>query len=57
MIDLVYKHPDMNKVEVNKDIIYKTIENKALKLDVYYPVDESLDDQKTVLMVHGSAPE
>ena len=35
MIDLVYKHPDMNKVEVAKDIIYKSTENKALKLDVY----------------------
>ena len=55
MIDLVYKHSDMNKVKVNSDIIYKNINNRALKLDVYYPIDISMSQVNTVLMIHGSA--
>lgn len=52
--DLVYKHPDMSKVQSTTDIVYKVVDGEELKLDVYYPLGQK--DGKnahTVLLVHG----
>lgn len=56
-LNLVYKHPDMEKVGTKRDIVYKTVIDKKLKLDVYYPLGV-VDSSKahTVVLVHGIGP-
>lgn len=56
MIDLLYKHPDMERVKIRKDIIYKVDDNNLLKLDVYYSNNIKLLNNTTVVLVHGSSP-
>jgi len=57
MIDLVYKHFDMNSVKIKKDIIYSYAEKKPLEMDIFYPTKNiSKEIKKTVVLVHGSAP-
>lgn len=36
-LPLVYQIPEMSKVEIKKGIVYKTVNDTALSLDVYYP--------------------
>ncbi len=51
MIDLLYKHPDMEIVKIRKDIIYKVDDNNLLKLDVYYSNNIKLLNNPTVVLV------
>jgi enterochelin esterase-like enzyme len=34
---LVYQVPGMGKVQVKKNVIYKTVSDTSLSLDIYYP--------------------
>jgi len=56
-LDLVYKHPDMGKVETKKDVVYKTDNGKELMLDIYYPLgNEDASKAHVVVLIHGKAP-
>ena len=51
---LVYSLPDMEQVVTRKDIVYKTVDNLILRLDVYYPRDMVEGTKRpAVLFVHG----
>jgi acetyl esterase/lipase len=56
---VVYQLPHMEKVPVSKDIVYKTVHEEDLKMDVYYPPNmPSHSPCPAVLLVHGgSQPE
>ncbi len=56
---VVYTLPGMKKARVQKDIIYKTVEDLELKLDVYYPAHHSDHSKSTpaVILVHGDGPQ
>lgn len=56
-LNLVYKHPDMGKVDSKKDIVYKAANDKQLKMDIYYPLGKKdASEASTVLLIHGIAP-
>lgn len=54
-MDLLYKHQNMDAVEKRQDIVYKVIDEKLLKLDVYYSNNTNLSNIPTVVVVHGSS--
>src|SRR5579885_3275358 len=58
-MQIVYYLPRMGEVSVQKDIVYKTVDDEDLMLDVYYPLDRQLHvPRPAVLFVHGgSQPE
>src|ERR1051326_5483527 len=54
---IVYEIPGMEQSRVVKNHIYKTLKEKDLLLDIYYPAD--LPDgvhRPTVIFVHGLGP-
>ena len=54
-MDLFYRCPNMDAVEKRQDVVYKTINEKLLKLDVYYSINTNLSNIPTVIVVHGSS--
>lgn len=54
-MDLMYKHPNMDVVEKKQDVVYKVIDEKLLKLDVYYSNNTNASNIPTVVVVHGSS--
>lgn len=54
-MDLLYRCPNMDAVEKRQDVVYKTINEKLLKLDVYYSINTNLSNIPTVIVVHGSS--
>lgn len=54
-MDLLYRCPNMDAVEKRQDVVYKTINEKLLKLDVYYSTNTNLSNVPTVIVVHGSS--
>lgn len=55
---VVYEVPNMSKVSVKKDIVYKVDDNMELKLDVYYSLEDKVEDKpNTVILIHGSTPD
>lgn len=54
---LVYNFEGMSAVKVNKNVVYKTYNNKdKLRLDVYYALgDKDTSKVPTVVLVHGIA--
>ena len=54
---VVYSIPDMEQTRVESNITYKTIEDKALKLDIYYPAHyQRHTPLPAVILVHGDGP-
>ena len=54
---LVYHVPAMEQVPVRKDIIFKTVDALALKMDVYYPQEmEQGTTLPAVILVSGEVP-
>src|SRR5690348_3974313 len=52
--ETVYTLPEMEKVSVRKDILYKTIEDLELTLDVYYPANHDRQTRlPAVIFIHG----
>lgn len=54
-LDLLYEHPNMDEVKKRQDVIYKVIDEKLLKLDVYYSNNTNFSNIPTVVVVHGSS--
>lgn len=54
---IVYEVDNMRNVEVYKNIGYKNIDDKELKMDIYMP-SEAINDHKcpAVILVHGDGP-
>lgn len=53
---VLYTLPGMEEVPVRRGMIYKTVDEQGLKLDVYYPVDLLLGATRgAVLFVHGGS--
>ena len=51
---IVYTIPAMEDAIIQKDITYKVVDDRELKLDVYYPPDyEGEARLPAVLFVHG----
>lgn len=51
-----FDHPDMGKVNVKNNIVYKSDKEDELKLDVYYPLgNKDISRAPTVVLVHGIA--
>lgn len=56
-LDLVYKAPGMEQVDIKRDIVYKADKDMDLKMDIYYPLGEKPSSTgHTVILVHGSGP-
>lgn len=54
--ELLYEVDGLNKL--TKDIIYKTVDDKNLKMDIYKPINlEPEDKLPVVVFVHGEGPE
>lgn len=54
---VVYTIPDMEQVEVQADIIYKTVEDTTLRLDIYYPPHyQKQTALPAVILIHGDGP-
>jgi acetyl esterase/lipase len=54
---LVYVMAGMNRVPVQKDIVYKTSEHTALRADVYRPPDmEAGERRAAAIFIHGDGP-
>ncbi|MEO8287906.1 MAG: alpha/beta hydrolase [Chloroflexota bacterium] len=54
---VVYSVPDMDRGGVREDLVYRTLEDQELKLDVYYPRDYVLGEKRpAVVLVHGEWP-
>ena len=54
--NLLYEHPDRDKVNVKKDIVYKIHNDNKLKLDIYYPLStKDISKIPTVILIHGTA--
>ncbi|MDF2505090.1 hypothetical protein [Clostridium sp.] len=54
-MDLLYKRPNMDAVEKRQDVVYKIIDERLLKLDVYYSSNTDVLNIPTVVVVHGSS--
>lgn len=55
---LLYDIDETKKIKITKDIIYKTVYNKNLLMDIYTP--ENLENEEklpVVIFVHGEGPE
>ncbi len=51
---VVYTIPDMEQIQVHKNITYKTVDGTDLKMDAYYPSDlQSNSPRPAVILVHG----
>jgi dienelactone hydrolase len=56
--NLTNKQSDTEKVNVKKDIVYKSINDTKLKLDVYYALgNKKISKTPTVILIHGSSPD
>lgn len=55
MFELVYKHPLMDQVMFKSNIIYNSTQDKPLKLDIFYPLESTSQQSKTVILAHGSS--
>lgn len=54
---IVYEIPGMEHSRVAKNLVYKTMEERDLLLDVYYPADMRDGEQRpAVVFVHGLGP-
>src|SRR6266566_6547584 len=54
---VVYAIPFMEEATVQMDIVYKTVDENELKMDVYYPSDyEGEARLPAVIFVHGDGP-
>ncbi|HEX6508394.1 MAG TPA: prolyl oligopeptidase family serine peptidase [Chloroflexota bacterium] len=54
---LVYVTPGMDRVPVEKDIVYKTAEDTELRADVYQPPDRPMGERlPAVIFIHGDGP-
>jgi acetyl esterase/lipase len=54
---VVYSISGMDKVGVREDLVYRTLEDQELKLDVYYPIDYRPGEKKpAAILVHGEWP-
>src|SRR5579883_363424 len=54
---VVYAIPGMEEAIVQKDIVYKTVDENELKLDVYYPSNYTGETRlPAVIFVHGDGP-
>ncbi|GHO90263.1 hypothetical protein KSF_003110 [Reticulibacter mediterranei] len=54
---IVYELPGMERCNVVKNRVYKTVEEKDLLLDIYYPADMLDGEQRpAVVCVHGLGP-
>jgi acetyl esterase/lipase len=54
---VVYSMPGMDKVGVREDLVYRTLDDQELKLDVYYPTDYRPGQKlPAVILVHGEWP-
>lgn len=54
---IVYEIPEMEQCRVAKNRVYKTVEERDLLLDVYYPADMRDGEQRpAVIFVHGLGP-
>lgn len=55
---LLYNIDESKKVKVTKNIIYKSVDNKSLLMDVYTPENLSSEGKlPVVIFVHGEGPE
>ena len=51
---IVYSVPGMDRVRVERDVTYRTVDGAALKMDVYLPPDLAAADRRPVVFfVHG----
>ncbi|MDQ3799874.1 MAG: alpha/beta hydrolase [Acidobacteriota bacterium] len=51
---VVYTVPGMNEVRIKKDVVYKSVENSELKMDVYTPPNLSKGEKRAaVFFIHG----
>ncbi len=51
---IVYTVPGMEKITVHKNITYKTVDGKQLKMDIYMPpVKDKTQRYPVVVFVHG----
>lgn len=51
---LVYPVPDLAEIEILRNVIYKTVEDSELEMDVYLPEKDTNDDPVPgVLFIHG----
>jgi acetyl esterase/lipase len=51
---IVYTIPNMEQIQVQKNITYKTVDGTDLKMDVYYPTNlQSASQRPAVILVHG----
>jgi acetyl esterase/lipase len=54
---VVYEVEDMHEVRVRKDLLYKTVEETDLHLDIYYPAHMHKNTSlPAVLLIHGDGP-
>ena len=54
---VVYSIEGMDKVGVREDLVYRTLEDQELKLDIYYPRDYRPGTKlPAVVLVHGEWP-
>src|ERR1700690_3894683 len=54
---VVYSIPGMDKVGVREDLVYRTLEDQELKLDVYYPTNYRPGEKlPAAILVHGEWP-
>ena len=54
---VVYSFPGMEKAQVRPDIVYKSVEGVALRLDAYYPPEFAYNKAlPAVLFIHGDGP-
>jgi dipeptidyl aminopeptidase/acylaminoacyl peptidase len=55
---VVYTLPGMKQVHAHKNIVYKTVEDLELKLDVYYPAEHHKSERlPAVVLIHGDGPQ
>ncbi|HYG58280.1 MAG TPA: hypothetical protein VD902_09500, partial [Symbiobacteriaceae bacterium] len=51
---VVYTLPGMDRVMVEKDLVYHRADGQELHMDVYHPVDRRTNERRpAVLFVHG----
>lgn len=56
MFDLVYDFEISNKIAINKNVVYKIEDDIELKFDVFNADKSKSYKNKTVVLIHGSAP-
>src|SRR5437588_6244674 len=54
---VVYSIPGMEHARVREDLVYRTLEDQELKLDIYYPSDYQQGIKyPAAILVHGEWP-